>query len=67
MDNPSCETVMENKEKDDRPEWQDDDRVIYVPDELYHSFYRALFNMEQAQAELRKIREGMNTPENEES
>jgi hypothetical protein len=57
---------MENKGKDSYPEWPDDDRAVFVPDELYHSFYRALDNMEQAYGELRKIRDGINTEENEE-
>jgi hypothetical protein len=55
---------MENKGKDNNPEWSDDDRAVFIPDEDMRANERVLHNMEQA--ELRKIREGMNTMENEE-
>jgi hypothetical protein len=55
---------MENKGKDSYPEWPDDD-VIYVPDEIYYGIHRALCKMEQAQAELRKMRDGTNAKESE--
>jgi hypothetical protein len=44
---------MDNDKKD---LWPDEDHVIYVPDELYHSFHAALNKMDEAQEELRKIR-----------
>jgi hypothetical protein len=50
---------MDEKEKDRKDEWPDDDKVIYIPDREYHSLMQALRKMEQAQQELHKIRDGM--------
>jgi hypothetical protein len=50
---------MDEKEKDRKDEWPDDDRVISIPDEEYHSFMRSFYKMEQAQREFHKIRDSL--------
>jgi hypothetical protein len=37
--------------------WPDEDRMIYVPDELFHRVHRVLDQMEQVNEELRKTAE----------
>jgi hypothetical protein len=49
---------MDDKEKDRKDEWPDDDKLIFIPDEEYHSFMQSFFKMEQAQQELQKIKNG---------
>jgi hypothetical protein len=49
--------MMEITERKD--EWPDDDRVISIPDEEYHSFMRSFYKMEQVQKELHKIRDSL--------
>jgi hypothetical protein len=52
--------MMDTNDKDNRQGmWPDDDRVIYIPDEEYHSFMRSLYKLEQAQKELHRIWDGM--------
>jgi hypothetical protein len=52
---------MNNKNKDRKDEWPDDDKVIYIPGEEYHSFMRSFYKMELAQEELHKIRDSLKT------
>jgi hypothetical protein len=42
---------------DKRDMWPDDDDVIYVPDEAYHKFNRALLEMEIATIQLKKAKD----------
>jgi hypothetical protein len=55
---------MDEKNKDLKDEWPDDDRVIYIPDREYHSIMQSLRKMEQAQQELHKIRDNMKLKDN---
>jgi len=48
---------MESEDK--KTEAPDDDWVVYVPDAELRAFERALFNMEMAQREFRRLAEGM--------
>jgi hypothetical protein len=50
---------MDEKNKDRKDEWPDDDKVIYIPGEEYHSFMRSFYKMEQAQEEFHKIRDSL--------
>ncbi|GHT08001.1 hypothetical protein FACS189426_02580 [Bacteroidia bacterium] len=37
---------MDEKDKDRKDEWPDDDQVIYIPDEEYYSFMQSLRKLE---------------------
>jgi hypothetical protein len=50
---------MNNKNKDRKDEWPDDDKVVYIPGEEYHRFMRSFYKMELAQEELHKIRDSL--------
>jgi hypothetical protein len=50
---------MDEKNKDRKDEWPDDDKVIYIPDAEYHAFMQSLRKMEMVQQELHKIRDSM--------
>jgi hypothetical protein len=50
---------MDEKEKDRKDEWPDDDKVICIPDAEYHAFMQSFRKMEMVQKELHRIREGM--------
>jgi hypothetical protein len=50
---------MDEKNKDRKDEWPDDDKVVYIPGEEYHSFMRSLYKMELAQREFHKIRDNL--------
>ena len=54
---------MDEREKDRKDEWPDEDRVIYIPDEEYHRFMQSLRKMELAQKELHRIRDSLNNGE----
>jgi hypothetical protein len=49
--------MMEIIERKD--EWPDEDKVVYIPNEEYHSFMRSFYKMEQAQKEFHKIRDSL--------
>ena len=50
---------MNEKEKDRKDEWPDDDKVIYIPDAEYHAFMQSFRKMEMVQQELHKIRDNL--------
>ena len=54
---------MDEKDNDRKDEWPDDDQLIYIPDELYHSYMQSLRKMELAQKELHKLRDSLNNGE----
>ena len=56
---------MDEKEKDRKDEWPDDDKVIYIPDAEYHAFMKSLRKMEMVQKELHKIRDSMKLKDND--
>ena len=43
---------------------QDNDKIVSMPDELYHSFRNIFEMMKEAQRELHKVREEMKPVEN---
>ena len=56
---------MDEKEKDRKDEWPDDDKVIYIPDAEYHAFMQSFRKMEMVQKELHKIRDSMKLKDND--
>ncbi|GHT28177.1 hypothetical protein FACS189414_5470 [Bacteroidia bacterium] len=55
---------MDDKNKDRKDEWPDDDQVIYIPDQEYHCFMQSLRKLEEAQKEFLKIRDNMKPLDN---
>jgi hypothetical protein len=50
---------MDEKNKDWKDNGPEDDKVIYIPGEEYHSFMRSLYKMELAQMEFHKMRDSL--------
>ncbi|GHT29405.1 hypothetical protein AGMMS49574_06080 [Bacteroidia bacterium] len=50
---------MDEKDKDRIDEWPDDDRVIYIPDAVYHNFMQSLRKLEEAQKEFHTIKDSL--------
>ncbi|MDR2058442.1 MAG: hypothetical protein LBP83_09235 [Dysgonamonadaceae bacterium] len=50
---------MDEKNKDRKDEWPDDDKVIYIPDAEYHAFMQSFRKIEMVQKELHKIRDNL--------
>ncbi|GHT73371.1 hypothetical protein AGMMS50262_04360 [Bacteroidia bacterium] len=54
---------MDDKNKDRKDEWPDDDQVIYIPGWEYHRFMQSLRQLEETQKEFHKIKDSLNKEE----
>ena len=50
---------MDNNSKPTQPRQLTDDEAVYVPDELFHSFYNIFEMMKEAQGKLHQVAEEM--------